>query len=105
MPGPTVCALPRLGAYQMHAKMRPCDFDIPSTRELIAPCSSLIMTHVDHRPPRDNPATLNTQLYIQLFERKLARFQQFAALYPECYWTFVGDNGQVPECFALLLYF
>lgn len=47
------------------------------------------------RPPQDNPKTLNTQLYIQLFEKKLARFEQFARLYPECYWIFVGDNGQV----------
>ena len=47
------------------------------------------------RPPQDNPKTLNTQLYIQLYEKKLARFRQFAALYPECYWLFVGDNGQV----------
>lgn len=46
------------------------------------------------RPPQDNPKTLNTQLYIQLYQKKLARFQQFAALYPECYWVFVGDNGQ-----------
>jgi hypothetical protein len=38
--------------------------------------------------------TLNTQLYIQLYERKLARFQQFAVLYPEYCWAFVGDNGQ-----------
>ncbi len=49
----------------------------------------------EHRPPQDNPKTLNTQLYIQLYEKKLARFRQFAALYPECYWLFVGDNGQV----------
>ena len=47
------------------------------------------------RPPQDNPKTLNTQLYIQLFEKKLARFEQFARLYPECYWIFVGDNVQV----------
>jgi hypothetical protein len=47
------------------------------------------------RPPQDSPATLNTQLYMQLYEKKLARFRQFAALYPECYWLFVGDNGQV----------
>ena len=49
------------------------------------------------RPPQDNPKTLNTQLYIQLFEKKLARFEQFARLYPECYWIFVGDNGQVRD--------
>jgi hypothetical protein len=47
------------------------------------------------RPPQDNPKTLNTQLCIQLYQKKLARFQQFAALYPECYWVFIGDNGQV----------
>ena len=47
------------------------------------------------RPPQDNPKTLNTQLYIQLYEKKLKRFEQFAKLYPECYWVFVGDNGQV----------
>ncbi|KAK9909002.1 hypothetical protein WJX75_005921 [Coccomyxa subellipsoidea] len=46
------------------------------------------------RPPQDNPKTLNTQLYVQLYQKKLARFQQFAVLYPECYWVFVGDNGQ-----------
>ena len=52
------------------------------------------------RPPQDNPKTLNTQLYIQLYQKKLARFRQFADLYPECYWVFVGDNGQVrsPLC-------
>ncbi|KAK9825469.1 hypothetical protein WJX81_006378 [Elliptochloris bilobata] len=46
------------------------------------------------RPLQDSPATLNTQLYIQLYERKLARFAQFAMLYPEYCWVFVGDNGQ-----------
>ena len=55
----------------------------------------------EHRPPQDNPKTLNTQLYIQLYEKKLARFRQFAALYPECYWLFVGDNGQVRACLLL----
>ena len=49
---------------------------------------------VAYRPPQDNPKTLNTQLYIQLYEKKLKRFEQFAKLYPECYWVFVGDNGQ-----------
>ena len=46
------------------------------------------------RPLQDSPMTLNPQLYIQLYERKLARFQQFAVLYPEYCWAFVGDNGQ-----------
>lgn len=55
------------------------------------------------RPPQDNPKTLNTQLYIQLYQKKLARFQQFAALYPECYWVFVGDNGQVWQSFQQTL--
>ena len=53
------------------------------------------------RPPQDNPKTLNTQLYIQLYEKKLKRFEQFAKLYPECYWVFVGDNGQVGFCVRL----
>ena len=56
-----------------------------------------------YRPPQDNPKTLNTQLYIQLFEKKLARFEQFARLYPECYWIFVGDNGQVIDLLSRLL--
>lgn len=61
-----------------------------------------------NRPPQDNPKTLNTQLYVQLYQKKLARFQQFAVLYPECYWVFVGDNGQVsllgfPTCIVMML--
>ena len=60
---------------------------------------TIIREHIDKgsvcsRPLQDSPATLNTQLYIQLYERKLARFQQFAVLYPEYCWVFVGDNGQ-----------
>lgn len=47
------------------------------------------------RPPRDNPKTLNTQLNAALANRKLSRFKEFAALYPECCWVFLGDNGQV----------
>ena len=47
------------------------------------------------RPPRDNPRTLNTQLNAALANRKLSRFKEFAALYPECCWIFLGDNGQV----------
>lgn len=47
------------------------------------------------RPPRDNPRTLNTQLNAALANRKLSRFKEFAALYPECCWVFLGDNGQV----------
>ena len=50
------------------------------------------------RPPQDNPKTLNTQLYIQLFEKKLARFEQFARLYPECYWIFVGRQWPGKIC-------
>ena len=48
-----------------------------------------------YRPPRDNPKTLNTQLNAALANRKLSRFKEFAALYPECCWVFLGDNGQV----------
>lgn len=50
--------------------------------------------HAPRRPLQDSPVTLNTQLYVQLYERKLSRFQQFAVLYPEACWVFVGDNGQ-----------
>ena len=35
------------------------------------------------------------QFYRALAEKKLARFKQFAAIYPECCWVFLGDNGQV----------
>lgn len=39
------------------------------------------------------PASL--QFYQALAAKKLARFKQYVAVYPECCWMFVGDNGQV----------
>ena len=39
------------------------------------------------------PASM--QFYRALAEKKLSRFKQFAAIYPECCWMFLGDNGQV----------
>ena len=42
--------------------------------------------------------------YRALAEKKLSRFKQFAAIYPECCWIFVGDNGQVhPRPLPLVL--
>ena len=38
------------------------------------------------------PASM--QFYRALAEKKLSRFKQFAAIYPECCWVFMGDNGQ-----------
>eukprot|EP00884_Botryococcus_braunii_P009365 jgi/Botrbrau1/1842/Bobra.146_1s0036.1 len=49
----------------------------------------------DLRPlQRQTTRSLNSTLYIQLYRKKLSRFKQYAALYPECCWIFVGDNGQ-----------
>jgi len=39
------------------------------------------------------PASMH--FYRALAEKKLSRFKQFAAIYPECCWVFCGDNGQV----------
>ena len=41
------------------------------------------------------PASMH--FYRALAEKKLSRFKQFAAIYPECCWVFVGDNGQVSD--------
>ena len=38
-----------------------------------------------------------TSFYTALAGKKLVRFQEFAALYPEAVFVFVGDNGQVPK--------
>lgn len=35
-----------------------------------------------------------TSFYTALAGKKLVRFQEFAALYPEAVFVFVGDNGQ-----------
>ncbi|DBA92139.1 hypothetical protein WJX77_008470 [Trebouxia sp. C0004] len=56
--------------------------------------TALLRFMLGNRPPRDNPRTLNTQLNAALANRKLSRFKEFAALYPECCWVFLGDNGQ-----------
>ena len=34
-------------------------------------------------------------LYHALADKKLSRFKEYAALYPECCFVFLGDNGQV----------
>lgn len=39
--------------------------------------------------------TLNAELYEVLAKRKLSRFTEYAAIYPECCFVLVGDNGQV----------
>lgn len=46
------------------------------------------------RPPRDSPRGLDSLLYGRLAKRKLKRFKEYASLYPECCWIFIGDNGQ-----------
>lgn len=38
-----------------------------------------------------------TSFYTALAGKKLVRFQEFAALYPEAVFVFVGDNGQVTQ--------
>ena len=38
-----------------------------------------------------------TSFYTALAGKKLVRFQEFAALYPEALFVFVGDNGQVTK--------
>jgi hypothetical protein len=38
-----------------------------------------------------------TSFYTALAGKKLVRFQEFAALYPEAVFVFVGDNGQVTK--------
>ena len=37
---------------------------------------------------------LDAMLYKRMAARKLAVFRQYAQLYPEYCWVFVGDNGQ-----------
>lgn len=44
---------------------------------------------------RGSPGPASVQFYHALAAKKLIRFKQFAAIYPECCWIFVGDNGQV----------
>ena len=41
---------------------------------------------------------LDAMLYKRMAARKLAVFRQYAQLYPEYCWVFVGDNGQACPC-------
>ncbi|KAK9810420.1 hypothetical protein WJX72_010416 [[Myrmecia] bisecta] len=41
-----------------------------------------------------SPKTLNMQFCVELARKKISRFREYAALYPECSWLFMGDNGQ-----------
>ena len=49
------------------------------------------------RAPADRPGRFEAQLYITLAERKMRRFCQYAALYPESCFILIGDNGQVRQ--------
>ncbi|KAK9804158.1 hypothetical protein WJX73_006372 [Symbiochloris irregularis] len=49
---------------------------------------------VGTRSFRGSPRTLDSLLASRLAKRKLQRFKEYAALYPECCWVFIGDNGQ-----------
>ena len=48
------------------------------------------------QPPevQDNPRTASTALFQTLAAKKLSRFRDFAAAWPECCFLFIGDNGQ-----------
>jgi hypothetical protein len=91
---------------QTYAHLHLLEIKWPYARQhVFVHCMSCCKAHCDQsdcstgrpvcRPPRDNPRTLNTQLNAALANRKLSRFKEFAALYPECCWVFLGDNGQV----------
>eukprot|EP00887_Chlorella_sp_A99_P001892 scaffold18.g1892.t1 len=47
-------------------------------------------------PPEvaDNPRTASSALFQTLAAKKLSRFREFAAAWPECCFLFLGDNGQ-----------
>lgn len=45
-------------------------------------------------PPEDNKTAV-AALYQQLAAKKLSRFREYAALFPEACFVLVGDNGQV----------
>ena len=38
---------------------------------------------------------MHAALYQQLAAKKLSRFREFAAIYPEACFVLIGDNGQV----------
>ncbi len=48
-------------------------------------------------PPED-PKTAVAALYQQLAAKKLSRFREYAAIFPEACFLLIGDNGQVRVC-------
>ncbi|KAK9863341.1 hypothetical protein WJX84_006379 [Apatococcus fuscideae] len=46
------------------------------------------------RPKHDQQGGMENLLYHALAAKKLSRFKEYAALYPECCFVFLGDNGQ-----------
>ena len=56
-------------------------------------------------PPDDpNPKTAAAALYQTLAAKKLSRFREYASIYPEAAFVFVGDNGQGDVLCAEILY-
>lgn len=55
-------------------------------------------------PDDPNPKTAATALYQTLAMKKLSRFKEYAAIYPEAAFIFVGDNGQGDVLCAEILY-
>lgn len=51
-----------------------------------------------------NPKTAAAALYQTLAAKKLSRFREYAAIYPEAAFVFVGDNGQGDVLCAEILY-
>ena len=46
------------------------------------------------RPVHQEDVTVERALYQTLGVKKLSRFREYAAIYPECCFVYVGDNGQ-----------
>jgi hypothetical protein len=56
-------------------------------------------------PPDDpNPKTAAAALYQTLAAKKLSRFREYAAIFPEAAFVYVGDNGQGDVLCAEILY-
>ena len=55
-------------------------------------------------PDDPNPKTATAALYQTLAAKKLSRFREYAAIYPEAAFLYVGDNGQGDVLCAEILY-
>lgn len=54
-----------------------------------------VVTWFPSLAPPEDPKTAVAALYQQLAAKKLSRFREYAALFPEACFVLVGDSGQV----------